>query len=141
MKTPVQLWWSVPALEQRGAITVWDPGFPEGRRRVIFQRTGRRFGNIPHGPSGRLQVRSYFVPSDPKAPSCVPRRARFAEGVARWRAMDAEERAEWKAYGAPRQLPAYQAFLSWWMRHGDASPFQLQRNGSILRNGLWTRGG
>jgi hypothetical protein len=114
--TAEEVWWKVPALEHRGKITIADPEVPGGLRVVVFQRTWAPLSNVRFGPSGRVQIRSEPPRNDAKSPAQLSRRARFTDAITAFRALSVAEKLEWKRRGAGRSLPAYQAFISWYMR-------------------------
>lgn len=103
-------------LDVRGKL-YFDPDGPDrGPGHYVYQRTRPGWGNIPEDKSGRLQLRRWVMPADPRTPAQLAQRARMTAGVAEWHALTPEARAAWKATGKARGIPAYNAFLSAYMR-------------------------
>lgn len=99
-------------LRPRGSLNFCpvDPPRPCGR--YVYQLTGYGKGNVPGDQSGRLQLRRWVRPADPRTSAQVERRSRFAQAVAAWQAMPEPAKDKWRAAGKAKSLPGYQTFLS-----------------------------
>lgn len=93
-----------------------EPDRPPGC--YVYQRTAPGKGNIPTDPQRALQLRAWVIPFDPHTPAQVAQRATMRDGVAAWQALTPEAKAAWRAAGLARNLPAYNAFLSAYMKAG-----------------------
>ncbi len=100
----------------RGTVAICpiDPPKPCGK--YVYQRVQPGKGNVAADPSKALQLRRYVIPFDPRTPAQIARRARLAAGVATWHALSAEQKKAWSAEGKRRQIGAYCAFLSAFLR-------------------------
>ncbi len=105
-------------LAVRGKIC-FDPEQPDRPPGCyVYQRTAPGKGNIPTDPARALQLRAWVIPADPRTPSQLAQRNTMREAVAAWQAMPQPARDAWRAQGLARNLPAYNAFLSAYMRAG-----------------------
>lgn len=82
----------------------------------VYQRTHKKYGNIPTTLTHGLQIRRHVKPPDPKTPAQLARRSAFAAALLAWRALTAAEKEQWSATGKPRALPGYQCFLSAYLK-------------------------
>ena len=104
------------SLSIRGKIC-FDPEGPDlGPGCYVYQRTSHGNGNIPDDPTHRLQLRRWVKPADPMTPAQLARRALMAAAVAAWQALTTDQRAAWRAAGKQRRIPAYNAFISAYLR-------------------------
>lgn len=106
---------TLPALDARGSLnfTPTDPPRPAGR--YVFQHVRAGLGNVVDDPSRTLQLRVWVLPFDPMTAPQLARREWFAYAVAAWQSMPQAEKDQWKVKGEKRRLPAYNAFLSWYL--------------------------
>lgn len=99
-------------LQIAGKITFTNaaPGRPAGA--YVYQRTAPGKGNVPADQTNTLQLRRYVIPTDPRTPAQIARRAAFANAVAAWQATTPENRALWRIQGKARNLSGFNAYLS-----------------------------
>lgn len=100
------------SLTPRGSLNFCPAAPPRPCGRYVYQLTAYGKGNVPDDPTGRLQLRRWVMPADPRTPAQVAHRAAFAAAVAAWQSMPQEARDSWRIPGKARNLPAYNAFLS-----------------------------
>ena len=67
---------------------------------------------------GGQRIRRYVVPYDPKSPSQVALRSKFAAGVLAWQNLSESAKLYWRFVGVRKEKPitSLNAFLSAWMR-------------------------
>jgi len=102
-----------------GSLYEPDPESPSGRRRVVFQRTGKKYGNIatpyPHGH----QKRAHVIPYDPRTPHQQALRARIAAATAAWHTLTEPERQE---YRDQARTLGHTGFNEWISQYCKAHP-------------------
>lgn len=84
--------------------------------KVVYQKVAPGLGNLLGDGTYNHQRRRWVIPADPRTPAQLARRAKFALAVLTWRTLTANDKAAWQARGRNRGLPAYQAFLSAYMK-------------------------
>lgn len=99
-------------LAPRGSLNFCPTAPPRPCGRYVYQLTHPGGGNVPGDPTGRLQLRRWVIPADPRTPPQLARRVAFAAAVAAWQSMPQEAKDSWRTPGKARNLPAYHAFLS-----------------------------
>jgi hypothetical protein len=104
------------ALTIRGTLTETGVGPGGTDQKVIYQRCGAGFGNLPGNGTYNMQRRRYVIPTNTITPAVAARRQRLAAGVAAWKLTGPTERAAWTRVGAKKALPAYNAFVSAWLK-------------------------
>lgn len=104
------------SLAARGTLTFQpsDPPRPTGR--YVIQRVAPGLGNVAADPERSLQIRAHVIPADPQTPRQLAARARFAAGVIAWHELPPTDRAYWYDQGPRHGLPAFNAFLSYYLR-------------------------
>ena len=103
-------------LDIRGTVTECPPITPTTGEKVVYQKTGKGFGNISNGGRYDRQRRRYVIPADPRTAAQLARRAKFASAIATWQVMSEEQRDEWKAQAQKRKISSFNAFISAYMK-------------------------
>lgn len=97
-----------------GSLYIPDPTAPGGRRRVVFQRTGAKYGNLkPKGGRGHQQ-RAHVIPYDPKTAHQQALRARIADATAGWHALTENQRQTYRDRAAPLPYTGFNLWIKEW---------------------------
>lgn len=105
-----------------GSLFEPHPTEPGARVRVVYQRVGRKFGNI-HTPGGKAQQkRAHVIPYDPRTPYQIALRARFAAATAAWHAADEPTRQDYRDRAAHLTHTGFNQFVSDWTRAHPLNP-------------------
>lgn len=105
-------------LDVRGKLC-FDPEQPDRPPGCyVYQRTAPGKGNIPTDPARALQLRAWVIPYDPRTPAQLAQRATMRAAVTAWQALPPPAREQWRDAGKNRGIPAYNAFLSAYMKQG-----------------------
>lgn len=100
------------SIRLRGTITECTTGPAPTCARWTYQRTAPGKGNLPGSGAFDYQRRRTVVPSDPRTPAQVARRATFREAVAEWQALPEPARATWRAAADGLPLSGYNLYIS-----------------------------
>lgn len=115
---PRPLW----TLTLTGTLRLTEPGTPDPPQRVVQQRVRAGLGNLDGVRARNIQRRAHVIPYDPRTPIQLALRARIADAVAAWQALDPAARAPWAARGAPRHITGYMAYVSAWCADHPIAP-------------------
>lgn len=100
------------SISLRGTITECTLTTTPSCEKVVYQKTAPGFGNLPGDGSYNYQRRKHVVPINPNTAAQQMRRSRFALAVQAWQTMSPADKTAWRDAGRNRGLPAYQTFLS-----------------------------
>lgn len=91
-----------------------DTDLPPGD--YVYQKTTPALANAESLHGERMQIRRNLPQYNPNTPAQQVNRALFALGVAAYKLMSPEEKAEWKEIGLRKNINAFQAFMSNYMK-------------------------
>jgi hypothetical protein len=106
-------------LSIKGTLTFEPADPPRTLGKYVYQRVQPGLGNVASDPSKSLQLRAHTIPTDPQTAPQLARRAVFSNAVAAWQALSEAEKNSYAPEAAKRGLPAYQFFLSRYLRNGS----------------------
>lgn len=104
------------SLSIRGTLSFCPVNPPRPCGKYVYQRVRAGLGNVAGIANDDLQLRAYVIPTDPQTPAQLARRAVFADAVAGWQSLTPAQRDIWRIAGAGRNLPAYQTYVSAYLR-------------------------
>jgi hypothetical protein len=103
-------------LDIRGTVTECPPVAPLTCEKVVYQAVRAGLGNISNGGRYDRQRRAWVKPYDPMTPAQLARRSKFAEAVATWQVMSAEQKKAWKTDAKNKSISTFSAYISAFMR-------------------------
>ena len=105
-----------------GSLFEPHPTDPGARVRVVYQRVGKKYGNI-NTPGGKAQQRRrHVIPYDPRKPYQLALRARFRDATAAWHAADESTRQDYRDRAAHLPHTGFNQFVSDWTRAHPLNP-------------------
>ncbi len=84
---------------------------------VVYQRVKPGLGNVASDPSMTLQVRRHVPTNTSNTPAQQARRARFANAVAAWHALDTATKQDYNQRANRQRVTGYNLFISERLRY------------------------
>lgn len=114
-----------------GTLTERDDANPLLRRKYVYQRTQVGHGQYALSTNRDLQRRRHVTPVDPRTELQVQRRTNFAHAILAWRATTPAQRQALTKLGHAAALPAYQFFISRFLKSEPLPPIISQMKPAV----------